>query len=172
MTNIIKIKDVLDESFQDYKKTSMFIATSICDWKCPKELGIDISICQNQSLSLQETKEVKISSLFERYMKNQITKAIVIGGLEPFLQFDEVYSLVKYFRDNQCNDDIIIYTGYYKEELDKAISELKEFSNIIIKFGRFNPNLDKRFDAVLGVYLASSNQFAEIISERRDKVEF
>lgn len=171
MTNIIKIKDVLDESFQDYKKTSMFIATSTCDWKCPRELGIDISICQNQELSLQPNKEINIPDLYERYIKNPITKAVVIGGLEPMLQFEEVYSFIRYFRSKECNDDIVIYTGYYREEIKDKIEKLSVFDNIIVKFGRFNPNSEKIYDNVLGIYLASSNQFAEIISERRDEIE-
>ena len=40
------------------------------------------------------------------------------------------------------------------------IKELIQYKNIIIKFGRYIPNKDKRFDEVLGVWLASDNQFA------------
>jgi hypothetical protein len=38
------------------------------------------------------------------------------------------------------------------------------FDNIIVKFGRFIPDDEKRFDEVLGVELASHNQYAEVIS--------
>ena len=35
---------------------------------------------------------------------------------------------------------------------------------IIIKYGRFIPNQQKHYDEILGVYLASDNQYAEKIS--------
>lgn len=61
-------------------------------------------------------------------------------------------------------DDIVIYTGYYKEEIEEYIDELKMFPNLIVKFGRYIPNHEKHFDEVLGIYLASDNQYAERIS--------
>jgi len=38
---------------------------------------------------------------------------------------------------------------------------LKDFDNIIIKYGRFIPGQEKHYDEILGVYLASNNQYAE-----------
>ena len=38
---------------------------------------------------------------------------------------------------------------------------LKKYKNIIVKFGRFIPNQEKQYDEVLGVYLASNNQYGE-----------
>lgn len=61
-------------------------------------------------------------------------------------------------------DDIVIYTGYCKEEITEYIGKLKIFPNIIIKFGRFIPNQEKHYDEVLGIYLAFDNQYAERIS--------
>ena len=37
----------------------------------------------------------------------------------------------------------------------------KNFDNIIIKYGRFIPGQEKHYDKILGVYLASNNQYAE-----------
>lgn len=159
----MKVKTIMDESFQDYKKPSMLIATCECNWKCLTELGLDISICQNSSLVKQKTIQKLNQSIVDRYLDNPITKAIVIGGLEPFLQFEEMINLIHKFRD-YTNDDIVIYTGYYPEEILNEINRLKEYKNIIIKFGRYNPNYHKKFDEVLGVELISSNQFAVKIS--------
>ena len=80
------------------------------------------------------------------------------------LQFEEVKALIKKFRDNGCNDEFVIYTGYNKNEISSQIEALKQFKNIIVKFGRFVPGQEKHFDDVLGVYLASPNQRAERIS--------
>ena len=158
-TSLMKIKYIIDYDFQDYKKTSMMIAMCNCDWKCLKELNLDISICQNSQIAQQKNIEVSIESIIDRYLNNPIAQAIVIGGLEPMLQFDEVLEFIKQFRQ-KCNDDIVIYTGYYPEEIQDKIKELIQYKNIIIKFGRYIPNKDKRFDEVLGIWLASDNQFA------------
>ena len=158
-TSLMKIKYIIDEDFQDYKKTSMMIAMCNCDWKCLKELNLDISICQNSQIAQQKNIEVSIESIINRYFNNPITQAIVIGGLEPMLQYEEVLEFIKQFR-KYSNDDIVIYTGYYPEEIQDKIKELIQYKNIIIKFGRYIPNKDKRFDEVLGVWLSSDNQFA------------
>ena len=160
----MKIKGLQDEDFVNYKKPSMFIGTSICDWKCCNEQCLDKSICQNSSLANSKTIDVSADEIYRRYINNPITKAVVIGGLEPMLQFSDVLELIKIFRDNSCNDDIVIYTGYYKEEIADKIALLSKYKNIIIKFGRFIPNQEKHYDEVLGVYLASNNQHAEKIS--------
>ena len=97
------------------------------------------------------------------YDKSIFQSSVVFGGVEPFEQFAELYSFICDFR-KEHNDDIVIYTGFNKEEISACIDRLKEFRNIIIKFGRYIPNSEKRFDNILGVTLASLNQYAEKIS--------
>lgn len=159
----MKIKNIIDEDFINYKKPSMFIATCICDWKCLKEKNLDISICQNSKLVKQKTIDISIERIIDRYINNPITQAVVIGGFEPILQFEEVIEFIKLFRE-KSKDVIIIYTGYYPEEIDDYIKRLKEYPNIIVKFGRYIPNSKEKYDRVLGVRLISDNQFAVKIS--------
>jgi pyruvate-formate lyase-activating enzyme len=159
----IRLKNIIDESFQDYKKPFMMLATCQCDWKCLKEQELDIDICQNSELSKQKNINISIDNIVDRYINNSITKAIVIGGLEPLLQFNEVLQLIKQIRE-KCEDDIVIYTGYYPDEIEDELTQLKHYKNIIIKFGRYLHNDNKIFDNVLGVWLVSSNQFACKIS--------
>lgn len=159
----MKIKGLVDEDFINYRKISMFISTCYCDWKCCIENNLPINTCQNCSLNTEPTIEIPTDEIFRRYISNSMTNAIVIGGLEPFLQKDEVYELIKYFRDNNCKDDFVIYTGYYKEEIESFIKDLKRFENIYIKFGRYIPNQDKHYDETLGIYLVSDNQKGEKI---------
>ena len=81
------------------------------------------------------------------------------------IQIEEIYCLLYELRINQhCNDDVVIYTGYTENEIPAVIHELSQFKNIILKFGRFLPNRPKRFDDVLGVTLASDNQYGKVIS--------
>lgn len=160
----IHLKDVVMEDFVNYAKPSLFLITCKCDWKCCLEANIPITICQNEPIAQLPTKEFSIASIYNAYISNEITKAIVIGGLEPMLQFEEILSLLRYFREKECQDDFVIYTGYYKDELTKEIAELKKYPNIILKFGRYKPNNTARFDDTLQLTLASDNQYAERIS--------
>lgn len=158
----IKLKGLIEEDFINYKKPSMFLATSICDWKCCLEQNIGVTICQNSNLATQKTIDVSVDSIIDRYTNNNLTQAVVMGGLEPFLQFEEVLYFIDSLR-KKTNDDIVIYTGYYPNEIEKELNLLKEYNNIIVKFGRYKPNSRSRFDDVLGIKLASENQFAEYI---------
>ena len=88
-----------------------------------------------------------------------------MSGLEPFDSIDELYSLCWELRQ-YTNDDIVIYTGYTEEEVRQMTNGRRFYniSNIIIKFGRFIPNQKKHYDEILGVELASPNQYARRIS--------
>ena len=122
--SIIHLKNIISEDFINYKKPSMFLVTCKCDWKCCKEQNIDISICQNQPLVSTPDMPFYIEDIVKLYIKNDITKSIVIGGLEPFLQFSEIKDFIETLR-KYSNDDVVIYTGYNKEEIEKEIEILK-----------------------------------------------
>lgn len=157
------IKGITDEDFVNYKEPSMYICTSICSFKCDKESGV--SCCQNSSLAMQQSMMVPDEKIIERYISNPITKAIVFAGLEPFDQFGELFTFLTKLRlQFDCHDTVVIYTGYDKKEIAAKIKSLQMFDNIIVKFGRFVPDKEKKFDNVLGISLASPNQYAEVIS--------
>ena len=160
MIDSIKIKDIMDEDFQDYKIASMMIAFCTCDWKCAKDGNFPETICQNCSIAKQKTHTVKIEDIYNRYINNHITSAIILGGLEPMLQFEEVVALISYFRNKGCNDTFVIYTGYYEHEISDKIDILSPYRNIILKLGRYKPNKDKYYNNLLGVYLANEEQYA------------
>ena len=164
MRETIRIKGLEDEDFVNYRKPSMFIALGHCDWKCCKEVNIPITVCQNSELAKAKDIEVPIRELFDRYINNPITSSVVIGGLEPMTVTSYVLDLLDYFRTHGCDDDFVIYTGYYGVEIPAMMTQLLKYKNIIVKQGRFIPDRPKRFDDVLGVTLASDNQYAERIS--------
>ena len=159
----MRIKGLIDESFVDYKKPSMYIAFPFCNWKCERDAGC--AICQNSQLAQEPIIEISELEIINRYVKNPITKAVVMSGLEPFDSIDELYSLCWELRQ-YTNDDIVIYTGYTEEEVRQMTNDRRFYNipNIIIKFGRFIPNQEKHYDEVLGVELASPNQYARRIS--------
>ena len=157
----MQIKFLVDEDFVNYKKPSMFIGFPHCTFKCDRECGEEV--CQNSPLVRQPNIDVEIEDIVKRYMKNPITEAVVIGGLEPFDDFRNLWDLVKLLRMYTL-DDIVIYTGYKEHEVDLYTCYLSMFPNIIIKFGRFIPHSSPRFDEILGIELQSDNQYAKVIS--------
>ena len=158
---MLKIKQLVDEDFINYKKPCMFMSFPTCNWKCEKDCGQ--RVCQNSALALSPDILVDEDEIVNRYMSNPITTSVVLSGLEPFDSWEDLFILINKFRD-KTNDDIVIYTGYNKEEISEKIEILKNIQNIIVKFGRYIPDSTPVFDEVLGVTLASDNQHAEHIS--------
>ena len=166
------IKSFKEEDFVNYKKPSMYIAMPNCSFKCDKECGR--AVCQNSSLAQATPIYITAHDIAERYLNNPITQAIVISGLEPFDSPEDLCNLVCTLRDiKKCNDDIVIYTGYTEYELtldDSGRQEnatynwLKHYPNIYIKFGRYVPDQEPHYDEVLGVKLASDNQYGKKVS--------
>lgn len=151
-----RLTNVIAEDFVNYKKPAMFISTAFCEGKCEN--------CQNERLrQFGRVKYVSDNILIRLYLHNTITEAIVFGGLEPFDQIDELDDFLSVFRhDYNRKDDVVIYTGYTYEEIQDKVERLtNKYDNIIIKFGRFIPNRPSKFDDVLGVRLASDNQWAK-----------
>ena len=167
------IKGIKEEDFLQYKKPSMLVAFPSCTFKCEKECPNCKGMCQNSELAKAPSIEISPKNIVDRYLSNPIPKALVCGGLEPFDSWEDLFALLMEFRF-RCNDAFVIYTGYTKEELEEMkspkwstpsyIYRLKQFSNIIIKYGRYLPNQEPHYDEVLGIMLASNNQYAEKIS--------
>lgn len=155
----MKIKGIIDECIGDYKKTSMYIAMPYCSFKCDKENGI--KLCQNSQLINEPDIDVSYEDLISRYLQNPLTEAIIFSGLEPLDSSQDLNKFIKIFR-LFSDDDIVIYTGYTENEIFtmfKGTALLKE-KNIIIKCGRYRPNQSPHYDELLGIELASDNQYA------------
>lgn len=161
----MRVKTIVDEDFVNYKTPSMFIGTISCGGKCCTEGGFPLSVCQNDGWRGCAPIDIRDEVIIKRYLQNPLTNSIVFGGLEPIEQYEEVLALIKMLReDYDCHDDVVIYTGYYPEEISIILSMIQKYGNIIVKFGRYIPNMKSRFDEVLGVELASDNQYAVRVS--------
>lgn len=157
----MKIKTIDDENFNHYKKPSMVIGFPNCTFKCEKECRKQV--CQNGVLATSPNIEISIIDICKRYMGNNLTSALVCAGLEPFDSWEDLYKLVDTFRLYSF-DDIVIYSGYNRNEIIDKVNKLSEFTNIVIKFGRYKPGQSKHYDKILGIELVSDNQFGERIS--------
>lgn len=176
----MRLKGIVEVDHVNYKKLSMFLSFPDCTFKCEKDCGAEV--CQNSLLARSQDFDVKKEYIIEEYLRNPLTEAIVIGGLEPF---DTDLDLVTFIdcvrRQYDCKDDIVIYTGYTEEELERGwrdsdgkafetratlYQQLKKFRNVIVKFGRFVPGDTTHYDDILGVELASRNQYAKILEDK------
>lgn len=156
-------KGIIFEDFINYKIPCMTIETAFCSFKCDRECGKPV--CQNGPLAHAPDLNYPIESIILAYKNNPITRAVVFQGLEPFDSIDDLRDFIFQFRNCYfINDDIVIYTGYNKDEIENYLIQLKQFSNIVVKFGRYIPNCESHYDDILGVKLASPNQYAERIS--------
>lgn len=167
----MRLKGIEAENFENYKDPALFLAFPKCDFKCCREVGS--TICQNSALANEPDIEIGVDTIVNLFMNNPITRAIVCGGLEPFESCADLVELIRKLRQKTLAP-VIIYTGYTEEEIHSieytddiskknVFNILNNIENIIIKFGRFIPNMDKHFDEVLGVNLASPNQYAKQI---------
>lgn len=160
----MKLKGIIDEDFVNYKNICTCFIMPYCSFKCDKECGRPV--CQNSQLANAEIIDISIDKLIDRYINNTISEAIVFQGLEPFDSYDELYAFIYKFTE-RCKDDIVIYTGYNEDEIVEEVETLVdiiESNKLIIKYGRFIPDDESVYDEILGVKLASKNQYAKIVN--------
>lgn len=158
------LKQIVDTDYVNFKLPSMYLATCFCNWKCCKEANIPVTVCQNHPIAQMPVIEISADEILRRYYSNPLSRAFIFAGLEPFLQFDELWTTIDWIRRvGDCFDPVVIYTGYTPDEITTHIETLRLSKNIIVKFGRYRPNSPSHYDDVLGVTLASNNQFAQWI---------
>ena len=173
----IKILGLIDCDFVNYKEPSLTLMFPYCSFKCNKEAGKDI--CHNSKLCEEPKIDISLDYVVQLYKENPITKAIVIQGLEPLDSYVQLIELIDRIR-KEISDPIIIYTGYTEDEVAngayftheikfskervKLWNQLKSYNNIIIKFGRYIEKSKPHYDEILGVNLASYNQYAKYIN--------
>lgn len=159
----MKLKGIIDCDFTNYKEPVLTLEFPKCDFKCDKLNGCQV--CQNSGLATEPDIEVSYEKIWELYEQNPLTKGFCCQGLEPFDTPNELYQLIHFIRvEKHCDAPIIIYTGYNQQEGFWNKMALIPFKNIIIKWGRFIMNQEPHYDNVLGVNLASNNQYAEVIN--------
>ena len=160
--NYIETKGIIWEDMVNYKKICTTLMFPKCSFKCDKENGVQL--CQNWELAAAPNQTVLMNGFIRKYLSNPITEAIVIQGLEPFDSLVDLYTVAAALKDFDCKDDLVIYTGYYKEEIETLLNPLLSIpGRLIIKWGRYIPDQEPHYDPVLGINLASDNQYGEVL---------
>ena len=157
----MRLKGIIDCDFTNYKEPVLTLEFPYCDFKCDKLNGQPV--CQNSALLNEPNIEITGEQIWKIYQENPLTKGFCCQGLEPFCSLMDLIEFIKFIRINkQCNDPIIIYTGFNPGE-DPTEYFVRKYSNIIIKWGRYILGDEPHYDEILGVNLASNNQYAEKI---------
>lgn len=158
----MKLSGIPTMVFNDYKKTSLYIPFINCTLKCVKEAkerGEYMVECQNHSLlKLKEYLHISVEDIKKQYIDNNpFIEAVILSGLDPFDSWEDAYEFITEFR--KISDmEIVIFTGYEPFEIHEKLLQIKNFSNIIIKFGRYKPLEPKRYDEIGMITLISGNQ--------------
>jgi len=157
------LKGIIDYDIINYKEPTLTLLFPFCDFKCDKIN--DKPVCQNSNLVNEHTIDISFDKIWDLYKQNPLTKGFCCQGLEPFESYHELINFINFIRTiKKCNDVIIIYTGYGQGEEFLIEAALKNYHNIIIKWGRYLEGNEPHYDKILGVNLASNNQYAEKIS--------
>lgn len=175
----MRIRAIKPDDFTNYHDpegwSSLFVGMGACDWKCCIAAGIPIETCQNSELARAPIVEVDATDLLRRYALE--SGSVVVGGLEPFNDMGSLKELATAYRnfvdyiDSEKTelDKFVVYTGYNPDEVIDSVEEIynivKTRLTFIVKFGRFVPGHKPHADKVLGVDLASDNQYARVITK-------
>lgn len=155
----IHVRTIAKEDFSHYKEPAMVLGMPYCDWKCEKECGQ--AVCHNAPLAKLPVQEFSVADVVTMYLKNPITSAVVFAGLEPLCSFDEIIDFLYELRlKRHCNDPVIVYTGYRRDEIHYSLRVLAKYENVIVKLGRYVPGKESHIDPILGVPLANPEQYA------------
>ena len=87
MSNIT-LKGIIDEDFVNYKVPSMVLMFPKCDFKCGSEY------CQNSSLAKSPDITINVHNLCQRFINNDLAKAVVCQGLDPMDSFLELQDFI------------------------------------------------------------------------------
>lgn len=159
----MKLKTIVDESLEYYKEPVMLLAFPHCTFKCCIEAGLPTTVCQNEPWCRQPTYDFPDEEIIDRYLSNSVTSGLCGAGFEPLDSFEELLVFLTKLRQ-KTEDVFIVYTGYVFEEKKEETKRLSEFKNIIIKYGRYRIGDKPHRDKILGMDLASDNQYAIKIS--------
>ena len=162
----IELKGIIWEDMVNYKKIGSTFMFPKCDFKCDRENGVQL--CQNWELAAAPSQKYDIDELMRLYQIMILPESIILQGLEPLDSPIDIYTVAAAMQRHDITDDLVIYTGYNKNENDDITNIIDTVSfltpgSLIVKWGRYLPNQTSHYDEVLGVKLASDNQFGEII---------
>ena len=112
----LKIAGIQKDSIVDGPGLRYAVFTQGCFHKCEG--------CQNpQTHDPTGGYFMEIDDIFNEFISNYTYRGITFSGGEPFLQADALADLAIKIKRSGKDRDIIVYTGYTYEEIDKIISE-------------------------------------------------
>lgn len=125
--NKIRLSGVVKESIVDGPGFRYVIFTQGCKKRC--------FMCHNaETQPLDAGYEESLDNLVSEWRTNPLLQGITISGGEPFLQPEAVLYLIQ--KAQATNLDVIVYSGYYIEELkrfnNKFVDQILLTANFLI----------------------------------------
>lgn len=112
--NKIRLSGVINESIVDGPGFRYVIFTQGCKKSC--------FMCHNaETQPLDAGYEEDLDKVVNDWQGNPLLQGITISGGEPFLQPEAVLYLIK--KAKETNLDVVVYSGYYIEELRRFNNE-------------------------------------------------
>lgn len=127
-----------------------------CNRRCPN--------CISPNFQLADvSREIEVKDIIE-LVRNLKFEGVTISGGEPFLQIKELRKLVQAINEELHIDDILIFTGFLKKELDERKDEDIDyiFKNISVLID--GPYIDELNTNL--VLRGSSNQTIYFLKEK------
>lgn len=72
--------------------------------------------------------------LYRELTKNKLDKGITFSGGDPVYQYKKLINVVKKLKENQY--DLMLYTGFSKEELEDMMNKHPKLKDFILPFDR------------------------------------
>ena len=169
MNNIIDVEGIIISS-RDYNDTSKILDIFTKEYGI---IGVLAKGCKSLKSNLRSVTSNMTYATFTIYYKKDklsiLKEATVIDNFKNIQKDIVKISYASFLLDiskqvyKQCNDVIVIYTGYNKKEDFLVENMIRKYHNIIIKWGRYIVGHKPHYDEALGIMLASDNQYAEVI---------
>lgn len=123
--------------------------------------------CLAKEMNAGPFKEITVEELRDVFLNVVDAEGITISGGEPFLQAEELATMLDGIKAKR-NYGVIIYTGFLKEELEKnndnGVLRLLKHADILID-GHYIQELDDGRP-----YRGSSNQRIHLLTDRYESV--
>jgi len=150
----IRYKSITHERVED----APFVGALVCALDC----NIGCKGCFNQSLKEAPIFYKKADEIMDEIMSNPFNEGVILAGLEWSLQPTELLALVK--SATVRNMPVIVYTGHDINTFLRRVPLIKQFTEVLVKYGAYDESKLSLTHEAYGIKLASTNQHIDSIA--------
>ncbi|MCH4890037.1 radical SAM protein [Acidaminobacter sp. JC074] len=151
----IRYKSITHERLED----APFVGALVCALDC----NIGCKGCFNQSLKEAPIFYKKADEVLDEIMSNPFNEGVILAGLEWSLQPSELMAMIKSCASK--NIPVIVYTGHKIETFLRRVPKIKNYPEVLIKYGAYDESKLSLTHEAYGVRLASTNQNIQSVAD-------